>query len=75
MTASSVAKALRQAGYKPCPRWWLTEAQLDIVAGFAAQNTDAVNRVRGKAKQVDAAWRTAAKITSSSDAIMAGDDP
>jgi hypothetical protein len=40
------AQALREAGYKPCPRWWLTEEQLDLVAYMAKQNADEVNRIR-----------------------------
>jgi hypothetical protein len=63
------AMALRAAGYKPCPRWWLTEEQLELVAYMAAQNSDAVNQIRAeasrpsalsneerKAAQMEAAW-------------------
>ena len=60
---SPVAKALRAAGYKPCPRWWLTEEQMELLAYMAAQNADDVNRIRAEAKQkttvekqIDAAW-------------------
>lgn len=60
---SAGAKALRAAGYKPCPRWWLTEEQMKLVAYMAAQNADDVNRIRAEAqkkatveKQIDAAW-------------------
>lgn len=43
------AGALRAAGYKPCPRWWLTQEQLDLVEYMARQNADDVNRIRAKA--------------------------
>lgn len=57
--------ALRAAGYKPCPRWWLTEEQMELVAYMAAQNSAEVNRIRAgavmtedeiKAAQLEAAW-------------------
>jgi len=61
---SPAAKALRAAGYKPCPRWWLTEEQMELVAYMARQNADEVNRIRGEAnatqavaRQIDAAWK------------------
>lgn len=59
------AIALRAAGYKPCPRWWLTEEQLELVQYMAMQNGDAVNRIRAnsvmsederKAAELEAAW-------------------
>ncbi len=63
------AMALRAAGYTPCPRWGLTEEQLELVADMAAQNSDAVNQIRAeanrtsalsddelKAAQMEAAW-------------------
>lgn len=40
------AKALREAGYKPCPRWWLTQEQLDLLEYMAKQNEAEVNRIR-----------------------------
>ena len=46
---SPAAEALRAAGYKPCPRWWLTDEQMDILAYMARQNADDVNRIRGEA--------------------------
>lgn len=61
---SAGAKALRAAGYKPCPRLWLTEEQMELVAYMALQNADEVNRIRAEAqmkttaeKQIDAAWK------------------
>lgn len=57
--------ALRAAGYKPCPRWWLTEEQMELVAYMAAQNSAEVNRIRSmavmsaeerKAAELEAAW-------------------
>lgn len=62
------ALALRAAGYKPCPRWWLTDEQLDLVEYMARQNEAEVNRIRAvarigsaevlsKDKQIELAWR------------------
>jgi hypothetical protein len=45
------AKALRAAGYKPCPRWWLTDEQLDLVAYMARQNAEDVNKIRHAANR------------------------
>lgn len=62
---SPVAKALRAAGYKPCPRWWLTGEQMDLVEYMAKQNSDDVNRIRAEAQmkpimtaeeQIELAW-------------------
>jgi len=62
---SPAAKALRAAGYKPCPRWWLTEEQMELVAYMAAQNSNDVNRIRAEARmkptmttedQIELAW-------------------
>jgi hypothetical protein len=59
------AMALRAAGYKPCPRWWLTDEQMELVAYMASQNSAEVNRIRSmavmsaeerKAAELDAAW-------------------
>lgn len=51
------AMALRAAGYKPCPRWWLTDEQLELVAYMAAQNSDAVNQIRAEASRPSALSR------------------
>lgn len=64
---SAGAMALRAAGYKPCPRWWLTQEQMDLLEYMAKQNEAEVNRIREDAKakeereltreeQLDAAW-------------------
>lgn len=59
------ATALRLAGYKPCPRWWLTDEQLELVHYMAMQNSEAVNDIRfkavvteeeRKAAETEAAW-------------------
>lgn len=59
------AMALRAAGYKPCPRWWLTDEQMELVAYMASQNSAEVNRIRSmavmsaeerKAAELEAAW-------------------
>jgi hypothetical protein len=66
---SKGAKALRAAGYKPCPRWWLTQEQFDLVEYMAKQNADEVNYIRAAAyglspkveltreKQIELAWK------------------
>jgi hypothetical protein len=59
------AKALREAGYKPCPRWWLTQEQLDLLEYMAKQNEAEVNRIRRAAltgtrtreEEIELAWR------------------
>jgi hypothetical protein len=57
------AKALREAGYSPCPRWWLTEEQLELVAYMAKQNEADVNRIREKAhRENDQEWRKKQEI-------------
>lgn len=43
---SPAAKALRAAGYKPCPRWWLTQEQMDLLEYMAKQNQAEVNAIR-----------------------------
>lgn len=63
---SAGAIALRAAGYKPCPRWWLTEEQMELVAYMARQNEAEVNRIRAEAgaatdqqiaaEELEAAW-------------------
>lgn len=64
------AKALRAAGFKPCPRWWLTQEQMDLLEYMAKQNEDIVNQIRAEANrpaaateeerkrlEMEAAWR------------------
>ena len=59
------ALALRAAGYKPCPRWWLTQEQLDLLEYMAKQNEAEVNRIRRAAlttpmtreEEVELAWK------------------
>lgn len=46
-----VAQALRRAGYKPFPRWWLTQEQIEPVEYMAKQNTADVNRIRNQIKE------------------------
>lgn len=61
---SPAAQALRAAGYKPCPRWWLTAEQLELVEYMARQNEKDVNRIRSEAQkrlsvedQINLAWK------------------
>lgn len=62
------AMALRAAGYKPCPRWWLTDEQLELVEYMWRQNEAEVQRIRSLAyseptevltreQQIELAWR------------------
>lgn len=48
---SAGAQALRAAGFKPCPRWWLTQEQMELVAYMAMQNEDTVNQIRAEASR------------------------
>lgn len=59
------AMALRAAGFRPLPRWWVTQEQLDLVEYMARQNADEVNRIRAEASrrqpldrqaEIEAAW-------------------
>ena len=59
---SPAGKALRAAGYKPCPRWWLTDEQMELVAYMARQNADDVNKIRGEANDRERAWRAHGNI-------------
>lgn len=54
---SRVGRALREAGLKPCPRWWLTDEQLDLVAYMARQNAELVDEVRARVREEEIAWR------------------
>ncbi len=62
---SKGAMALRAAGFKPCPRWWLKQDQLDLVEYMAKQNADEVNRIRAaayerlltKEEEMELAWQ------------------
>ena len=55
------ANALRAAGYKRCPRWWLTDEQLEIVSYMARQNEPDIKRIRLAAQRnldpIEKAWR------------------
>lgn len=58
------AQALRAAGYKPAPRVWLNDEQLDLLMYMARQNEAEVNRIRAEASaqpldrqdQIEMAW-------------------
>ncbi len=43
------AQALRAAGYKPLPRWWVTQEDLDLIEYMVRQYGDEVNRIRREA--------------------------
>lgn len=50
---SAGAMALRAAGYKPLPRWWVTHEQLELIEYMARQNAEEVNRIRAEAVMTD----------------------
>jgi len=61
---SKAAAALRAAGYLPCPRWWLTAEQLELVAYMWRQNEADVKRIRvevsgplTKEEEIERAWQ------------------
>lgn len=66
------AMALRAAGYKPCPRWWLTAEQLELVEYMALQNAEDVNRIRSEAnnrpatreEEIERAWKMIGKASA-----------
>lgn len=69
---SAGAQRLRAAGYRPCPRWWLTQEQYELVEYMAKQNADEVNRLRHgkpraeltKEEQIELAWRKIGKANT-----------
>lgn len=48
---SPAAKALREAGYLPLPRLWVTRDQMQAVVRMAEGNAGEVNRIRGEANR------------------------
>jgi hypothetical protein len=51
---NKAAKALRQAGFIPLPRLWVTQDQMEVVKRMAEGNREVVNEIRAKAKrQID----------------------
>lgn len=59
------AQALRAAGYKPLPRWWVTQEQLDLIEYMIRDNAGPVNRIRAEAnarprtkeEEIEQAWQ------------------
>lgn len=64
------AVALREAGYLPLPRYWVTRDQMDLIMYMVRQNEEDVTRIRVEAnalpelteeerkrKEMDKAWR------------------
>lgn len=59
------AQALRAAGYKPLPRWWVTQEQLDLIEYMIRGNAEDVNRIRTEAnsrpltkeEEMELAWQ------------------
>lgn len=48
---SPAAEALRDAGYVPLPRWWVTQEQLDLIAYMIKDNAPEISRIRAEARQ------------------------
>jgi hypothetical protein len=48
---SPAAEALRDAGYLPLPRWWVTQEQLDLIAYMIKDNAPEISRIRAEARQ------------------------
>lgn len=70
------AKALREAGFKPCPRWWLTEEQIALVEYMARQNETEVNRIREEAhRKNQQEWRRQREIDRAWAMMRKGTDP
>jgi hypothetical protein len=65
------AQALRAAGYKPAPRVWLTDEQIDLLMYMAKQNESEVNRIRAasrttltKEQEIELAWMRIGKANT-----------
>ena len=50
---SPAAKALREAGYRPLPRWWVLADELDAIHRVAQKHEAEVRRIRNEAKGQD----------------------
>lgn len=61
------ARALREAGYLPLPRWWVRPDQLDVIAFMARQNEAAIRDIKDRVhaerptpltleEEIEAAW-------------------
>lgn len=48
---SPAAKALREAGYLPLPRLWVTPDQMQVIVRMAEGNKDVVNEIRAAANR------------------------
>lgn len=53
---------MREAGYIPLPRLWVTPDQMEMIQYMARQNADEVNRIRADAHrdeegEKDEAWK------------------
>lgn len=61
---SKSAVALKAAGFKRIPSWWVTDEQLELIRYMAKQNLDTINAIRvqahnsdaDKQQQMDLAW-------------------
>lgn len=62
---SKGAQALRAAGFRPLPRWWVKAEDLDLIEYMARQHAEEVNRIRAQAnaapltreQQIELAWQ------------------
>ena len=48
---SPAAKALREAGFLPLPRLWVTQDQMEVIKRMAEGNRDVVNEIRAAANR------------------------
>ena len=50
-TASPIGKKLREMGYVPTPRWWVTPTEADIIARIAKHHMPAVMKIKEQVRQ------------------------
>ena len=63
---SKSAIALKAAGFKRIPSWWVTDEQLELIRYMAKQNLEEINAIRlhahssdaDKQMQMELAWKT-----------------
>lgn len=68
------AKALRAAGFKPLPRWWVKDADLELIEYMARQHEEEVNAIRARANELERAWASRDTAVSGRPAPEARED-
>lgn len=67
------AQALREAGYLPLPRWWVTREQMDLIEYMVRENQDEVNKIREEAhNRNNQEWRKQQEVERAWAAMKAG---